>query len=108
MNNLTNEFDFIFEMTVNQYIERKNFIENIGKTSIVPKNITKTEIYRAYMASIYALIIELQCNELLIHDIVILSDSPFETSRQLFEGTLYPRMASCLRQKGIEVINPEQ
>lgn len=107
MENLTNEFDFVFKLTVEQYIDRKNYIENIGKLSIVPKSITKFEIYRSYMASIYALIIELQCNELLIHGEVILSDSAFETSDKLFEKELYPTMVLYLTQKGINVINPE-
>lgn len=104
MENLTNEFNYIFKQTVDFYIDRKNYIENIGHVEVVPKRITKDEIKRAYFASIYAFIIELQCNELFIHNVVVLSDSVEQTATKLFNDELYPYMEAYLNTKGIAVI----
>ena len=47
MEDLTKEFNYIFTLTVDFFIERKHFIENIGHLERVPKSITKDEIKRA-------------------------------------------------------------
>ena len=107
MEDLTKEFNYIFTQTVEFYIDRKNYIENIGRTEVIPKSITKEEIKRAYYASIYALIITLQSNELFINGVVILSDSVEQTASQVFDNKLYPLMESYLiNTKGISVTNP--
>ena len=105
MENLTNAFNYIFRQTVIFYVDRKNYLENFGSVELVPKSVTKSEIYRAYLASLYAIILELQQNELLIYDIVILSDDVEQTSRNLFEKTVYPLIESYLREQGIRVTN---
>lgn len=107
VNNLTNVFDYIFTQTVNFYIERKNYLENIGMLECVPKNITKQEIHRAYLSSLYSIILELQQNELYIYDAVVLSDEVNNTSLQLFENKIYPQIESSLINKGVKVINNE-
>lgn len=107
MEDLTKEFNYIFTLTVDFYIERKHFIENIGHLERVPKSITKDEIKRAYFASIYALILELQCDELIIGNDVILSDSVEQSASQLFNEKLYPQMeAYLMNSKGVNVTNP--
>lgn len=108
MKDLTTDFNKIFRITVEQYIDRKNAIENIGKTTLVPKSITKREIYCAYMATICSIIMILKINELCIYDVVIRPDCVLETPSQLFEEKLYPIMESYLtKEKGVKVIVSE-
>lgn len=106
MEDLTNVFNYIFGHTVQFYIERKNYLENIGNVEIVPKNITKQEIHRAYLSSLYAIIVELQQDELLINEKVVLSDDVEQTSKELFKN-IYPQIESALISEGVDVINNE-
>ena len=104
MKNLTQEFNYIFKQTIDYYVNRKKFMENIGSVEVVPVKITKNEITRAYFASIYTFIITLQCNELYIHDEVILSDSVEQSATQLFNEKLYPYIEAYLENNGVTVI----
>lgn len=103
MKDLTKEFNYIFTQTVEFYVDRKNYLENIGHVEVVPKRITKDEIKRAYFASIFALIIELQCDELRINNVVILCDSVEQSATKPFNDISYPYMEAYLRAKGIDV-----
>ena len=103
--NLTNVFNYIFKQTLEFYVERKNYLENIGRVEVVPKCITKNEIYRAFLASLYVIIMELQQNELHIYDVVVLSDDVEQTSLDLFEKTVYPQMKSALNEQRILVVD---
>ena len=107
MEDLTDVFNYILKQTVHFYIERKNYLENIDRTERVPKNITKQEIHRAYLSSLYAMIEELQLNELYINEKVVLSDDVEQTSKELFNNIIYPQMKSALNNQGVTVINNE-
>lgn len=109
INDFTKELNYIFRQTIESYVDNTNHKESIGHLHVVPKELSKEEIQRAFFASINAIFADLKCDEFLFYDSVVLKSNIVESATKVFNNKTYPLIIKYLKEeKGITILETKQ